>query len=397
MSVSARTTGMLLALVCLGLGARAQIRYEQGYFVTRDGKRTDCQILLKNADWRDNPTSFDYRTSETSESLPGPLSEVQELGVNGTVFRRYEVQMDRSSDDLNRLNKSRAPVFAAETLFLRMVVNGKASLFQYDEGNLHRFFFSVNGNTISQLVYKRYLVPNGEVTSNEDYKQQLFNNLVCPDITRSAIEKLRYEADDLMKFFVRYNQCSGGESVSFEKKERSPWPVHLNIRPGVGYNAVNIKNISFSGGGTANIDAKAAWRLGLEVEGILPFGNGLLSLFGEASYSTFSGSIPQGTVKVDYSAIEFWLGARKYFPVGSGKLYVSGNAVIALPQSSTVTLVGSVNPIKSTTSLIVSAGYKANRISGEIFYGLARNLLSGNGTYEAIYSGPGILVGYRLF
>lgn len=217
---------LTLLLILLGTAAFGQGKFVTGYFINKDGKRTDCQINLKSESSRDNPKSFDYRAADGAETQTGDLNAVTEVGLNsGTVFRIVTVEMDRSPDDLDRISQNeqtsqlRSPVFASETLFLRLIVSGKATLYQYDEGRLHRFFFSVSDNPIKQLVYKRYLVKNTDVNIinqkygdlsvgvNEDYKQVLLNELGCSKLKASDFENLSYNAGKLKSIFNKYNKC----------------------------------------------------------------------------------------------------------------------------------------------------------------------------------------------
>lgn len=206
--------------------AWAQGKYVKGYFITSDGKRTEGLIKMASESRRDSPKSFSYKESESGEEKAGDVNNVKELGLaSGEVFHRLPVDMDRSPDDIDRINENpqtsqmRNPVFASETLFLRLVVSGKATLYQYDEGNLHRFFYSVGGGAVKQLVYKRYLVRaegasqldqrKGDlsVAVNEDYKQEIFNDMKCAEITMKDVERLSYEAKSLKKLFAKYNSC----------------------------------------------------------------------------------------------------------------------------------------------------------------------------------------------
>ena len=45
----------------------AQISFEKGYFINNANQKTNC--LIKNQDWKDNPTEFEYKLDENSESI----------------------------------------------------------------------------------------------------------------------------------------------------------------------------------------------------------------------------------------------------------------------------------------------------------------------------------------
>jgi hypothetical protein len=50
---------LLTALLFLFSFSYAQITFEKGYFINNSGDRTEC--FIKNIDWRDNPTKFEYK------------------------------------------------------------------------------------------------------------------------------------------------------------------------------------------------------------------------------------------------------------------------------------------------------------------------------------------------
>lgn len=201
-------TGIILFACHCGM---AQIAFEPGYIISSDGKRTECEI--KNMDWKSNPTSFEYRVNGTEAT--GGLETISEFGITkGSVFRRFTVLLDRSSNDVESLTMERNPQFKQETLFLRFLVSGKAELYMWDDQGLIRFFYRFGQPDVSQLVYKRYNqkgksgYPSGYVLENEQYKQQLLMELTCPSISKKDVQRLKYERPHLMKFFERYNRCS---------------------------------------------------------------------------------------------------------------------------------------------------------------------------------------------
>src|SRR5690606_28999807 len=105
--------------------------------------RTEC--LIKNMDWKNTPIEFEYKLSEDGETQKGTLNNVREFGIyDAFKFVKHNVMMDRSSDVVNRLSDSAQPIFNEEVLFLRVLVEGQAALYQYSEDNLIRYFYQLN-------------------------------------------------------------------------------------------------------------------------------------------------------------------------------------------------------------------------------------------------------------
>ena len=191
---------------CLCSATLAQIRFEPGYFIANDGLRTDCQI--RNVDWKNNPLAFKFMRPGSDAIESGTIASIKEFGIlEGPVYRRFEVMIDKSTEELDALSSSRNPEFVLDTLFLKVLVQGKARLYQY-ERKLLRFFYSVDQDTAQQLVYKMYQMPDGKVARNETYKQQVVSYLKCeclsenngPFILVNRQNKLRFNTNPLRHF-----------------------------------------------------------------------------------------------------------------------------------------------------------------------------------------------------
>lgn len=378
-----------------------QDNFVPGYFITKDGKRTDAQVLIKREDPRDNPRTFEFRTSDTGETSAVDLTNLIELGFGGSVFRVATVEIDRTPYDVNKLTETRSPEFASEILFLRTLVNGKGSLYEYSEGLLHRYFFSTQNREISQLVYKRYISRNTrvdrfdpkygapEVAVNEDFKQQLFNALNCIDVTKKEIENLTYSADKLTDLFTRYNQCLAGVASSYSPSDRGDWPLDINLRVGYAGNNMFIQNL-FTGS-SADLGMSTV-RTGLEFELGLPFKNDYWALPMEIAYMPLNGQ--DGGVTVDGTSIDVFVGVRRYFPAGKGKFYLTGSMAFAFPNGVVriVTVDARMQPV---FYVAFAGGYKIGRFSAEASYSLDRKLV-GTPVYTGKLSGFGLNLGYRL-
>jgi hypothetical protein len=387
---------ILLSILCLATTVGlSQPTFRKGYFLSDDGKRTEGEMRIINEEWADNPKSFEYRLSSSDKPITPDLASVTELGfTGGEIFRRLTVLIDRSRDDVGRLDKERNPVFRSETLFLRLQVDGKAILYAYDEGLLHRFFYTIDGSPIQQLVYKRYLNNNGDLVANENFKQQLFNDFKCKDISAGDITQIKYDTSPLTKLFVRYNKCVGSVAVTNEWKDQYNIPVHFTIRPGVTFNSLQVKNISLGGGGTANLDNVISFRIGAELEVGLPFGEGLWAGFFEPSYQVFSSQL--GTLNAEFSMLDLHLGLRKYFPAGSGRLYLSSSLLYSTPQNVSLTSVSTQIPLESTFGWALAGGYKVKSFSVELYYLAPRNLSRSSNTYRTTFGGPALIFGYTI-
>lgn len=384
----------------LALAAAAQIKFEPGYIIGSDGQRTEVEI--RNVDWSSNPTSFEYRVAGGT-SVEGTLESIQEFGVTGgSIYRKFTVDIDRSSDIVAKLSKERNPEFKSETLFLRQLVTGKAVLYEYLDSGLKRYFYAMEGGNPAQLVYKRYMVmdksgrwESGNAGANEQYKQQVFNELKCPSISEKDAQNLKYDRGSLMKIFTRFNECTGTAVPTTESHEQKS-VTHLTIRPGVANNSFSIDN----GTSTTDLESAVIFRIGAEVEVVMPFNKGLWSVAFEPAYQSYSSKASSGTVTIDYKSIDLGVSLRRYFFTNEkNRLYANLGFVFALPlDGKGAVKVGSL-PLDISTGVNFTAGlgYGMGRFSAEFNYGFSRGLLGDYPSFTSSYGGPALILGYRIF
>jgi hypothetical protein len=119
---------LLLTISCLC--GNTQVKFDSGYFVANDGRKTVC--LIKNYDWKYNPTEFLYKQNENADVQKATIGDVREFGiVNFSLYERFEIDIDTSTDQLDAKTTNASPEFKRETVFLKVLVQGKASLYSY--------------------------------------------------------------------------------------------------------------------------------------------------------------------------------------------------------------------------------------------------------------------------
>lgn len=315
---------------------------------------------------------------------------------------RYRVEIDRSSNKLTELSRKRTPEFTSETLFLRVLVDGKiATLFAYRDGNLRRFFYKSPKQEIKQLVYKQYRTEKGRVTKNELYKKQLSTITNCNNNDATP----GYFKNSLVKYFIAINTCNGKSDplIDYTRNETTG-SFRLKIKVGANYMKVDAKELGIPfGDPNYSSDYKINPRFGLELEYLLPFNNNRWGLFIEPSYQSFEGEselfidgsvVIRRTVPVDYKSVEIPVGLRHYFPLKNeqSRLFINAAVIFDIAMNSTVRN----NELNSTNNLLFGAGYQYNKLSAEIRYNTGRGLNTFPGL-ETSYSGLTLNLGYSIF
>lgn len=318
-----------LLFVLAGHFALGQITFEKGYFIDTLGQRTECEI--KNRDWRNNPVEFEYKISDKISSMP--VEKVKEFGIDGKLkYVVAEVQIDRSPVSLNALSRQRNAEFERRRLSLKVLVEGKAKLFIHENQNVVRFFYSIDGGDILQLVYKMYHSSSGKILTNKEYQQDLVTKVNCNN-TEDEVKRVAYKKNDLLTYFTKYNACSGSGNITMA----SPAKQSMFIRPTLGVGATTMKYTYSDIYDQLVMKNGPTYRIGAELEMMLPFNNNHWSIVADLYYlsNTNSGNFEnpsKGKFKATYAAVEFAAGARYYvFLHGGNKIFFNAFVLAGKP------------------------------------------------------------------
>lgn len=393
----------LLTLHSLSFG---QITFEQGYYVNNEGSTIDCKI--KNSDWKNNPTFFYYKILDDDKPIKLTIDDVQEFGIGQkTKYLRANVLMDRTSSDINKLMEGKEVVFENETIFLNVLIEGQASLFQYKDKNLLRFFYNKEGSEISQLTCYKFMSGATILETNNEYQRQLKRDLNC---NNSIGDEINYAKKDLLQVFMMYNKCINSDYLQFIDKDKGK-VFSLTVKAGLNLADLVFEKINFPN--TVVFTNETGYQLGLSGEFILPFYGNKFAIAFEPAYQNFQAEMLtegiQGfsdTTTVDYQSIELPVGLRHYFYLND-KTRIFVNAFYEFD----FRLVSDINYFKfpgnykrREPGACFSGGFGADynsRYRIELRYSSNRNIVQditgANSDWNGNYSEFTILVGYKLF
>jgi len=398
---------LLTTIICIT--SYAQVNFEVGYLITDSNQKINC--LIKNKDWSNNPTKFEYKLSENSVTETADISLTKEFAIIDKFnYKRFNLKIDRSSNQIADLTDTKEPSFKKEQLFLKLLVKGKASLYLYKESSFRRYFYEVENSSIQQLVFKKYK-EKGRVSKNNKYKQQLWSTLKCSDITFKNVNRITYTKSDLTSFFIKYNQCDN-PNYKIAKTKSNKGEFHIAIKPGVKSSSLKIKN-ELSPRLNTDLGKKTGFRLGVELEYILPFNNKKWAIFTEPTYQSFkSENTTQGRitansnatgiqqVSIDYKSIELPIGVRYYmFLNNNSKIFLNTALVNDIPISSKIEYkVNGELELNSSINILLGLGYKyKNKYSIEFRYSTGRDLLQKYPYSNAKYNSTSVIIGVNIF
>ncbi|MBC5993875.1 hypothetical protein [Pontibacter cellulosilyticus] len=423
----------------LNLNVFGQSSFEPAYFIDNEGNKVEC--LIKNVDKSTNPISFEYKLSESAEAKFAGINDVQEFEILNTVhkYKRLDIKIDRSSSNVREMDYSREPEFEQEQLFLKVLIEGKASLYSYkDRGGLSRFFYKLDDKATEQLVYKKYMINEVNFGENKSYQQQLWNNLKSPTITMEQLEKVGYEEKDLVKLFVKYNEHFDVNHINYsQKKEKGDY--NFSVKIGSSISALNVeqklliiyyenrvkhtKYLRYY----SEFDKALSPQIGLEMEYVLPVNKKRWSVFFEPTfqyykrtyefvnhrhtpnaYSPWAVSSEEGELHVNYSHIMLPLGVKRYFFIGEGSKLFLGGAVafnVLLGPSQVFSMESAErehsldkNEASMMPAFVSNLGYKLNnKYSIEVGYQLNKIMVENQSWTNRFESAFSVAFGYKVF
>ncbi|OUL61736.1 outer membrane beta-barrel protein [Flavobacterium sp. AJR] len=398
----------------------AQISFEKGYYILNDGNRVEC--FIKNIDWKNNPTDFKYKTQLSDNDFKTEtIANVQEFGIdNETTFKKFKIKIDRTSDEPNKLLADRNPVFKEEVIFLKVLVKGDATLYSYTDQNLNRYFYETKTIPVEQLVYTKYyqIDSNGSPTilaENNEYKQQLFQNVKAENTTEKEIIKLNYNKSDLTKYFIKYNNIK--PNLAKEERKVNKGIFLVKITPSASIASLSTENDYFLRD-NVQLDNKINFKFGVEAEYILPYNKNKWSIFINPAYQTYQDdktyNVPSGFIispetpnnaKVKYTSIQIPIGIRHYmFLNQTSKIFINVAYAFDAGSKTNITYTDVTNKTTreyesgSGSNFAFGLGYNfKNKFSFEARLNTKKELMRDYLTYSAKYSSIDFVLGYTIF
>lgn len=301
---------LFLLNTVLIIPAFSQNAFEPGYVIDHDGSRQEC--LIRNPDWGKSPNVIRYKRNENAEVITAGPAELAEFGVGQFRFITSRVRIDQSSDDIRTLSDTRRPDFREQMVFLKVLVDGEASLYLYDDDARRRFYYSANGKVTEPLIYKRYNVDETHISENNRFHQQLYTDVNC-DITAESVQKVNYDQVSLVRYFTAFSNCRGVVPVAYKRKSnRRGFKLTPKIGAGVVYGDILLINRQ-SSNYTTEISGAPHYAAGLDLEFLLPLERDRFSILVTPGYEQFSFEEIQGDDSLSFNS--------KFITVGVGMRY----------------------------------------------------------------------------
>lgn len=397
----------ILLFICFSTSA--QVSFKEGYYI--NNSNDTIAGLIKDYDWNQNPAEILFKNNETGLERKLQPKDILGFGIKDKVmYSSREVQLDQSEDDINKLSVTRLPDYKVERVFLKVLEKGKASLFEYRTETNTRFYFETDSRDIEMLIFKKYLDQNSKVRENNNFRQQLLNNLsACDELSTSSFKNLTYKEKDLRRLIFKYNTCSGKLEFSQQEKKRKK-NFNISLRPGFQLGNFTVAN---NAGREFDFEQEASFTFGIELEYILPFDKNRWRLILEPTYQSFSSQkeflvqdFLRRSGEVTYTSIDLPIGLRYYSYLNQNhQIFLNSGVNFGFNVGDNelkADFVPSITKLNHLLSPFIGLGYKfKQKFSAEIRYTFPRDLL-----YREVYNTSNqkarlttlaFMIGYKVF
>lgn len=385
----------------------AQVQFEKGYIITKDNKRINC--LIKNLSWKDNPVEFTYKLEKSDSPKKGDIRSIKEFGIDHySKYVNANVRIDPSNKPGPGLINKLDPVWTRDTLFLKVLQEGEANLYGYNNGKVVRFFYSAGDSIINPLIYKE-IHEGSTIIKNNDFRQQLWDKLKIQGSTFEALKTVEYTESDLKKYFKTYNG-------NFDKPITEIIPpakkklINLKVTPGINYSSGSFSYMRSNGTNLElTFDSKPGIRLGLEAELALPLHQYRWGILFEPVFQSYNSDAVEGTetASISYKSVEFPIGLRYYMPLGNNsRVYVNGffvsGAAMNLDSEIDYTYTPQGIQLKRTAKIetasnwALGAGLDHKKFSIEARYSTQRNILKNDNFLFSDVNRISLVLGYKF-
>jgi len=383
----------------------AQNKFEKGEAVKLNGEQVNC--LIKNEDWITVPTQFEYKLSESSEIKTGTIDEFKSFRI-GKSFKYVKETIDVDRDIEKQPNNS-GLTYQDETLFLKLIVEGRINLYHLEDEKLNIFFMkSQNSGEIIQLKHKTYFDDKYKLRENNSFRKQLYDAFNDFNIKIDEIKNTNYNINDLKSIFEKYNKAAGSYRIYFNKTK-----INYNVYAKAGLSS--IKYLAQGGEGITNIafTNETTFRAGAELEMVLPYSKAKWSVFVSPMYQSYSSEASAGIAisdnpsaltnfnAIEYESIELPIGIRRYFfskTADNFRLYANAAYVFDIGLSGNLILIGEDRLLRNNRGLnfMLGGGIQFNDFGLEFLYFSPRDLANSNPGFVSDYKSIAINFTYNF-
>lgn len=402
-----------IALFLCVTSAIAQTNYVTGSVTIKNNQIIAGEIDYQ--DWKKTPETISFKQGDKIKIYKP--EDLVAFEVSDDKFISRLVSVDVTQQQLNKMTDTDKVKFEDRHVFLNVLVQGNASLYEYYDSRIH--FYAEKGDNFIELIKRKKLQEgNQDLMTFKKYLGQL--NVLFNDCNSLKIsDNLEYRRLPLSNIFEKYNACvSGDNSDNYSKKvEREKGAFYVTA--GFAYSTFNLDSpfliaSDFDGGSFTTPSFGIAYDVPISKN------RNKWVLRSELLYSAYKGefepselnTISEGTMYLEQSTLgvnallRYKIKSKNenilpFINLGFGFNYViSNDNKVEYKRSSSpnpgVTQTALIGSVDSYFTLNVGAGVLINRFSVEGRLMITDKVLGSVHNKNSI-TNIGLMVAYKLF
>lgn len=353
---------LILFMLLFTINGFSQNGYVNGYVVKTNGDTLKGQIYFPG--WDVTPKQIQFHQANAAEEQFS-VSQLRSFSITGVDnYISSVVTIDISPVDDNSLQSVDSSILRVDTIFLRVLVKGPASLYYYRGADQKQHYFIGKNDAVNELIYHRYKVTQNSLQFvREDKKfigQLTYYMSDCPEM-RNTFDNLKYSESSMQPVFISYANCKGSSSSFIAKQDNIS--ARFGLLAGGSFSSVTFKGLGFENIQDASFNNAIGPVFGVKLDFYLIPKNKNYSLYDDLEFQplSFTGmgtSSSSGVffykytykINVDYLFLNTMF--RYYFGQGDWKPFLNAgivNAFKVITNSDSVITVGNAPSGQTTT------------------------------------------------
>lgn len=304
----------------------SQVNFQEGYVVSIKGDTIHGSIDYKN--WSINPKKIKFRPRKDAKTVEYTKMDILSFYVAGEIYEKHIVSIDISPyDNLDDIRFLPTPLMQKDTIFLSLIVRGKANLyFLKDQFAKDHFFIQKDDNPVEELINYRYYTKDAQyggrtMKTNKKYLGQLvyyFNDY--PEYN-TRISGTEYNLQSIKKLFTLYNQRWKDDKSDYVR-ETKKIKTKFSIGVGMTFTSIKISNATDIEYLNEEFPSSNDLTLGATLNFIFPRSRQKMSAFVDFYFKGYNSIVYYTDFTYDeyYTEYEVSLG-KVYLKVGPGFRY----------------------------------------------------------------------------
>lgn len=287
----------------LSIASFSQKNFYKGYYIDNNGSKIECLISYNG--FENNPSQIECKKTKKEIKQTLTINDIKEFGIyKNCKYIRAKVDIDYSGNKIEELSFDKTPKWKNEVVFLKVLMEGKANLYEYKNQNMFRYFYSKSDVPITQLINNNYLTDSITFRANSEYKKQLQKDLSSEKTPFNVVSNIEYTPKKLLYFFKKYNKSFSDTIVYYDKNQ------DIKISPQIGLNRSHIEISNFDGTkDIAEMPIKHNLQIGTEFSSSL---DGKFNIFIRPTFQIYQNEIMYKWIdfQTSYATISFPIGVN---------------------------------------------------------------------------------------